>query len=197
MDDGECRSGNQPKQLHYRRFVDREALKIRFPEKAEEIERSHRTELATNQSAWRYWADYRLLERDETVVVESWRLPVGVPGTDYYKPGRHSICISGCDLYDEEWEKPFFPFAVIKWSDRDKGWYGIGLAERIAGHQRLLNKINWQIDRQLDQHAVPTTYVRAADAKLAVKATNRLGTCLLYTSPSPRDKRQSRMPSSA
>ena len=26
---------------------------------------------------------------------------------------------------------------------------------------------------------------------------NRCGTCLLYTSPSPRDKRQSRMPSSA
>ena len=25
----------------------------------------------------------------------------------------------------------------------------------------------------------------------------RVGTCLLYTSPSPRDKRQSRMPSSA
>ena len=27
--------------------------------------------------------------------------------------------------------------------------------------------------------------------------TERYGTCLLYTSPSPRDKRQSRMPSSA
>ena len=29
------------------------------------------------------------------------------------------------------------------------------------------------------------------------KADNQLGPCLLYTSPSPRDKRQSRMPSSA
>ena len=35
------------------------------------------------------------------------------------------------------------------------------------------------------------------DATFAyLKATND-GTCLLYTSPSPRDKRQSRMPSSA
>ena len=35
--------------------------------------------------------------------------------------------------------------------------------------------------------------------RFAVKeaATKALGTCLLYTSPSPRDKRQSRMPSSA
>ena len=29
------------------------------------------------------------------------------------------------------------------------------------------------------------------------KEANRIKTCLLYTSPSPRDKRQSRMPSSA
>ena len=31
----------------------------------------------------------------------------------------------------------------------------------------------------------------------AVEVLGRLGCCLLYTSPSPRDKRQSRMPSSA
>ena len=35
------------------------------------------------------------------------------------------------------------------------------------------------------------------DSPLAVNATHIYGTCLLYTSPSPRDKRQSRMPSSA
>ena len=32
---------------------------------------------------------------------------------------------------------------------------------------------------------------------LMVKEIRRDGSCLLYTSPSPRDKRQSRMPSSA
>ena len=186
VDDGECRAGNPPRQVHYRRFVDRESLKMQFPEKAEEIEAAHRSEMASTHPAWRYWADYRPLERDETVVVESHRLPIGVPGSDHYKPGRHTICISGCDLYDEEWEKPFFPYAVIKWSDRDKGWHGIGLGERIAGHQRLLNKLNWQIDRQLDQLAVPTTYVRAADAKLAVKATNRLGTIATYKADLPK-----------
>ena len=31
----------------------------------------------------------------------------------------------------------------------------------------------------------------------ALVALNEYGICLLYTSPSPRDKRQSRMPSSA
>ena len=32
---------------------------------------------------------------------------------------------------------------------------------------------------------------------LLVVASDRISACLLYTSPSPRDKRQSRMPSSA
>ena len=37
----------------------------------------------------------------------------------------------------------------------------------------------------------------AADYPARVSRLVLLGTCLLYTSPSPRDKRQSRMPSSA
>ena len=50
-------------------------------------------------------------------------------------------------------------------------------------------------------------YVATDDLRVAVNAAIALerpllikgepGTCLLYTSPSPRDKRQSRMPSSA
>ena len=37
----------------------------------------------------------------------------------------------------------------------------------------------------------------ARDGLRRFQRRNRLGACLLYTSPSPRDKRQSRMPSSA
>ena len=33
--------------------------------------------------------------------------------------------------------------------------------------------------------------------QVTVVESEHIGTCLLYTSPSPRDKRQSRMPSSA
>lgn len=171
VDESETRSGALPRQMHQRVFVDREVLKSRFPDHSMEIDRAQ-----SDSGNWRYWADYRPIERNDLVAIESWRLPTGVKGSDRYKPGRHTICIDGTDLLDEQWDKPFFPFAKFAWSDRITGWYGIGLAERIAGHQRALNKLNWQIDRQLDQLAVPTTYVRMADANLAVKTTNRAGT---------------------
>ena len=49
-------------------------------------------------------------------------------------------------------------------------------------------------DPRLRKKAVPVT---TFDQDLEKKADDMLFTCLLYTSPSPRDKRQSRMPSSA
>ena len=50
------------------------------------------------------------------------------------------------------------------------------------------------IDRRLRSVSIEPIYFRS-DAKIMGCA--QFGTCLLYTSPSPRDKRQSRMPSSA
>jgi hypothetical protein len=171
VDETEVRAG-KPRQMHERRFIDADVLKGAFPEHERAIERACST---GHGAGARFWADYRPIERNEVVVIESWRLPVGVEGMPGYQAGRHTICIDGQDLEDEKWTEDFFPFARMTWSDKDKGWYGIGLAKRIAGTQRALNKNNWHIDAQLDQHARPTTYVRPADANLAVKTISRLG----------------------
>lgn len=172
IDEREVMSGASPKQMHQRMKVDREELIAQFPEFEDEIRRAQ-TGIGRD---WSKWADYRPVEHNEVVCVESWRLPIGKKGRDGYKPGRHVIIIDGCDLLDEPYEKTCFPFARMVWSERINGWYGIGGAERILGHQRTLNKRNLQIDRQLDQGAFPTTYVRIADANISTKTTNRLGT---------------------
>lgn len=182
VDEGECRTGT-PKQMHQRVFVDRDQLKSEYPEKAAEIDAAQRGGRGAGE--WGQWASYRPIERNQVVVIESWRLPYGKLGSKHYRPGRHTICVDQACLFDEPWEKRHFPFAVFRWTERACGWYGVGGAERIAGHQRRINKSHWQIDRQNDQLANPTTYVHLPDANIAVKTTNRLGTIAVYKSQIP------------
>ena len=47
------------------------------------------------------------------------------------------------------------------------------------------------------QVSAGNTVMKAGARKVRTLAGGKVITCLLYTSPSPRDKRQSRMPSSA
>lgn len=174
VDQGEARVG-PPRQMHQRMVVSAEALKGMFPGEEAETAIDAALKGGSGMNDRREWADYRPIETDEVVCIESWRLPSGKRGSKGYRPGMRAITIDGFDLLVEKYHKTSYPFAVIRWCKRDKGWYGIGLGERLAGHQRATNKMNWQVDRTLDQNAVPTTYVSMADANIAVKTVNRLG----------------------
>ena len=72
-----------------------------------------------------------------------------------------------------------------------RDWVSPGLAAEIP---KPGDRLTWSIaDR-------PVFCVRGADGLIRTFSNvcrHRMMTCLLYTSPSPRDKRQSRMPSSA
>lgn len=181
VDDRQCRNGGEPRDIHQRRIVDREELKAMFPEHEQDIEKAQ----YGDNGRWTTWAGYRPLAENEVVVLESFCRPFGKKGHDHYVPGRHAITIHGKDLLDDEFEEPCFPYAKGVWTPRDSSWFGIAGAERIMGTQRALNRRNLQIERQNDQYAFPTTYVRQADANLAVKATNRIGTIAVYKSDKP------------
>ncbi len=176
VDELECPDG-RPKQLHYRDFFDREDLAAQFPDFEDKIERAQTMSSTGN---WRLWAGYRPLQGHEIVVLESWRLPIGPRGHKNYVPGRHTLVIDGCDFLDEEYHKPHYPFAVMRWNKPAWGFYGISLAERIMPHQNLLNRRNFQINKSLNLKANPTTYVHQGDQNLAVKTTNELGTIAVY-----------------
>lgn len=161
VNDRECRNNASPRQIHRRTIVDREELQAEYPQYAKEIEQARSRQL---------WADYRPLEPHEIVKLESYRLPIGVKGQKGYAVGRHTICIEGCDLLDEDFEDDELPVPKITWEYREGSWYGISLSERIAGHQRQTNKMNWGIDRNIDLMAVPVTYVRPVDVAAGLTA---------------------------
>jgi hypothetical protein len=182
VDEAECRGGCPPRQIHHRMFTSRVKLQRAFPKYADQIDEA---QTGRNSIGPRYWAQYRPLDRDEVVAIESWWLPDGDKDGDYYVPGRHVICADGVDLLDEEYHDFHFPIAKADWVERD-GYMGISLNERIAGHQRHLNKSNWQIDRYIDQYAVPRTFVPMADARLAVATISRVGTIIPYKVAPPQ-----------
>lgn len=178
VDEIECRDG-KPRQLHYRDFFDKEDLAAQFPDFAEQIAHAQST------GTWRLWAGYRPMLTNEVVCIESWRLPIGPKGHPNYVAGRHTLVIDGCDLLDEEYHKPHYPFSKMVWNAPAWGYYGISLAERILPHQNLLNRRNYQINRSLDLKADPVTYVHQGDQNLAVKTVNQIGSIAVYKVAKP------------
>lgn len=168
VDELECRDG-RPTQIHYREFYDRELLIAQYPECAKQIYR------AQTIGDWRRWAGYRSIAKNEIVVIESWRLPIGPKDHPNHVPGRHTICIHGVDLVDEEYEDDYFPFSIMRWNDPVWGFYGHSLAERILPHQALLNRRQWQITSSLDKKANPMLWVHKQDQNLAFKTFAQVG----------------------
>lgn len=177
--EAECRGSRMPRQMHRRRAVDRDLLIAEFPDQEDEIDNAYKT-------AARAIGSYRMLEPNELVTLMSYRLPSGKKGRKGYQKGRFVLSIQDHVLLDEPYEEEAFPIGKIVWTPRPDGWYGIGLAERIAGHQRTVNKMNWQVDRQLDQWAIPTQFVRPVDANMAVKKVNRAGAIAVVRGEYPK-----------
>ena len=102
---------------------------------------------------------------------------------------------------------PFTLLRVARWADPDRSDVvtfespkdGKLLVKRVVG---IPGDEVQMLDNRLIINGEPAEYTEIAATQLhSVIASPRsrvqVATCLLYTSPSPRDKRQSRMPSSA
>lgn len=182
VDEGALQPGGMPLELFQRHRIDRDELAAMVPEKAKEIMRAALGDgtMGSMSGLWKRWIDDGRLQRNQIGMLELWVLPIGRKGRAGYKPGVHARVIDGLCVSYEKWEERYFPFGKFVWTERPGCFYGIGGAERIAGHQRRLNKQNWQFDRQMDQIAVPTTYVRPSDANIAVQTRSALGTLAVY-----------------
>ena len=65
--------------------------------------------------------------------------------------------------------------------------------ENVNEYINILKQLDLKLVKVIDTH-IHADHVTGASK---LKDITKCSTCLLYTSPSPRDKRQSRMPSSA
>lgn len=138
-------------QVYETRFCDRMELAAAFPESSAAIFEAPK--LIPDGSAYNFDSTADVVE-----FIEAYRLPTGKG--EHRKPGRHVISIDGRDLFDEEYDRDYFPYVEWKRQDAPVGDRPIGLVEEseplqdqidklvvnIAHAHHLLGKGHWVIE---------------------------------------------------
>jgi len=163
----------KPRQLHRVKNVDRQVLADLYPKKRAAIMRAQR---ASSDSL----GGYENIS-DVVAVRESWHLPSGPDAGD----GKHVITIAEDLLFQEEWKRDHFPFAIFHWSKRLFGFWGQGLIEQIQNIQVEINKILWLIQRSM--HLAGTFKIAVENTSKIAKTyfNNDIGTIIPYTDKPP------------
>lgn len=151
--------------------IDRTELANMWPDKAKEISQM------TNTS--RFISASQRSVSDTVTVVEGWRLPVGK-----YK-GRHVIVTENAILCDEEYGDDFFPFAVIRYSPRQYGFYAQGMAEQLVPLQVEINRTLISIQRSLYLGGTHKIFVKSGSKVIKSHFDNMIGTILEYAGDTP------------
>jgi hypothetical protein len=164
----------QPRQMHRVKNIERSVLVDMFPGKKSLIES------ANCASANLVGVPQNVA--DQVSVVESWHLKSGIDATD----GLHTINIAEGNLFDEQWDKEYFPFANFKWSPRMYGPWGQGLVEQVQNIQLEINKILWVIQRSF--HLAGSFKILIENGSKIVKEhiNNDLGCIVSYSGVEPK-----------
>ena len=84
----------------------------------------------------------------------------------------------------------------LELSSQASDWLATAGYDPVYGARPLKRAIQRELETPIAKAILAGRYSEGSTAAVDVDG-ERLSFCLLYTSPSPRDKRQSRMPSSA
>lgn len=165
---------NNPRQLHRVKNVDRAVLIDLFPEKKAAILRANTAARGAQAGGGNI--------SDQVTVTESWHLPSGPEATD----GIHHIGLEDETLFEEDWKKPFFPFARMPWSPRLNGFWSQGAAEQIQNIQYEINKILYLIQRALQLSGSFKVLVKRGSKIVKEHLNNEIGAIVEYTDTPPQ-----------
>ena len=170
VDDKESVYG-KPRQLFQVKYVDRDVLHAIYPERRDEIYSAAQPEDDDTDED----------RSNQILCVEAWHLPSGKDAGD----GRHAICIDGATLLEEPYERAYFPFVFIRWTERLLGFYGQGLAEQLTGIQLEINKLLYNIQEQMHL-AKPKVFVEAGSKIAKAHLNNETWGVIEYRGTPPQ-----------
>ena len=173
VDDIESYYG-KPRQIHQVKYVEKSVLKAMFPDFELQIDSASYPDASTyGQSA---------TAKDMIKVIESWHLKSGPESDD----GKHSICISSATLFEEKYDKDYFPFVFFRWGERPVGFFGQGLCEQLQGIQLEINKILRTIQVSMHLVSAPKLLVEASSKIVSSHLNNRIGGVIKYAGTPPQ-----------
>ena len=170
VDEYEARYG-EPRQMFQRKIMPREVVMGLYPNHINEISRANPCDPE----------DRHYNTGDMIEVIEAWHIPSSKGSGD----GRHVICIDGATLFDEKYEKSYFPFVTLRWSRRMLGYYGQGLAEQLRGIQAEINQLLLNIQEQMNL-ATPKVFLERGSQVAKEQINNQTWGIIEYEGQPPR-----------
>lgn len=179
VDDNDSING-EPQQMLQLKLMDRDKLLASSPKKVAKVIEG------TPQSYPDNAPETGRTTADQIMVVEGWKLPTGPdPEAPGYVPGRHTLATVNGIVFDEEWNKPKFPFVFLNYSDPYLGFWGQGLATQLFGTQLTLNRILYTIAQAITLVGVPRVFVEQGSKVAKTALNNQMGVICTYTGVKP------------
>lgn len=166
----------KPRCLYQTKLIDKQVLQEIYPKHREAIERAKLSE--------RRGGGYVNLDTqaEQLRVVEAWRLPSSPKAGD----GRHIVAIENeAPLLDEEWKRSRFPFSFYRYSKRQLGFWGQGIAELLSGRQYEINSLLMKIQEGYELHGRPIVFVPKGSGVSQAHLTDELDLVVEYLGEIP------------
>ena len=166
----------KPRQLHQEKYLPKSVVKGMFPGYDVMIDQ------ASDSYDQYLTAPYSDASEDLIKVIESWHLP----SSKNSKDGKHSICINNTTLFEEKYEKDYFPFVFFRWGLKPVGFFGQGLADQLQGIQLEINKLLRTIQVSMHLVSVPKLLVEASSKIVSAHLNNKIGGVIKYAGTPPQ-----------
>jgi hypothetical protein len=181
VDDTEAYYG-KPRQMHQRKWIHKDVLATMFPKKKGAIE-------AAASDSGRI-EEHKDRNGDMLLVIESWKLPSGKNTDD----GKRTICIANETLFEEKYNKDYFPFVFFRWNLKPLGFFGQGISEQLTGLQLEINKLLKTIQVSMHLVSVPKIFVEAGSKIVTAQLNNKIGGIIKYAGTMPTEGKLGTIP---
>ena len=164
----------KPTQLHQVKYIHKEILKANYPKFAADIEMLGKSDTDFVNSTQNE-------ESSMVKVTESWHLRSNKDAKD----GKHVISIENITLFEEEYQRDYFPFVFFRWNVRPVGFFGQGISEQLTGLQLEINKLLRTIQVAMHLVSVPKIYIDSASKIVDSHIDNKIGGIIRFQGNPP------------